>query len=125
MLLGPLVNWRKLVPSALTIAICAPPSVRSAAWRKRPWKPLGAQDVARGIPIDDLTRTAAGRCDADAGAHRLFGGTDERELVPYGIERRPAAGERQLVALMPAERLDPRLAFERDALVEYHLCAIR
>ena len=85
-------------------------------------------DVA--AAIDSRSRAfelyaAAGRCDADAGAHRFFGGTDERELVSCGIERRPAAGERQLVALMPAERLDPGLAFERDALVEYHPGAIR
>ena len=40
LLLGPLVSSRKPVPSAMIVAICAPPSTRSARPRKTSWKPL-------------------------------------------------------------------------------------
>src|SRR6476646_5840018 len=40
LLFGPFVNSRKPVPSGLIIAICAPPSTRSARPRNTSWNPL-------------------------------------------------------------------------------------
>ena len=52
------------------------------------------------------------------------GRADEREPFAVGTERRTAGDERELVSRVAAERLHPRLARERRALVKYDLLTV-
>src|SRR6185503_21322741 len=73
--------------------------------------PLRRENVACGIAEDDLERVAADRRERDANSLRSAQPrSDERIVLPIGTERRPTAGEGELVPRVTTEGLDPRLS---------------